>query len=1334
MNKKKVITATAVTALTAAALIGSTELNANLLSGMQLNVSPTIQPGKSTSNNAGPQVVESREELNKPQVNNPVPQVKPDTVKPDVPKTEEQKDEDSVEGEEGKEEVEGEESEEEVAPYQSRYNPGDIIEIGPGKVAQDNWLTQEIARQNGVSVGALTQQHFDNVTELVLENQNLSTMPEEFYNLFNLQVLDLSGNVFSEIPDLRNQDRLVTIDMSNNRLTVTNMNADVSSVRNVDFSNNAIVNLGNLGSFVHIQNLNISNNRMSHIDDVANLRRLQTLNFANNHVVNINPIKDCNEIVTLNASYNKIIDVTPLTKTKTLETLLINNNRLTEVNCIDRSNVNLRTLDMSNNSVSDMNPVGMALGLTTLRADNNLIEDVKPLVNLDNVTTLSLDNNLIYDVEAVGEMASLSNWSVREQRTTFTVDKVVNSDLEIKNPVTYFKGDKIDPNYISDEGKVNRNRIKWLNLKQNQTYFTAEHSNFSVRADVKVAYKPGKGDIENAWDNNVPRIQGADDITIKTTDYNVFDLRAGVRATDNEDGDLTSKMKISGTVDPNKAGVYRIVYEVTDSDGAIATVNRTITVLESFKPEILAPNEVTIKAGDDFKLLDEEVEALDREDGVLTPVIKVIKNDVNTTKPGDYAIKLSVTDSDNHTTFKDIKVKTVRNSVPQLVGVVDKTIKVGDDFDSKAGIEAIDAEDGNITSMIAIGGTVDTDRAGSYTLEYSVVDRDGNAVRAQRTIKVVKGNTAPEISGLATVNLFENEVNDWDPMEGVEAHDLEDGRLTSKVKITGNVDSREGRYQLTYHVTDSENVKTEEVRTVNVKSNQKPTLVGIADETIHISKEQGFDAMQGITAMDKEDGDLTAEIKVTGAVDQTKVGTYKLTYSVTDSQKNTTTQTKTVTVISNKPPVINGGGSNATAPGQLPSAPSDGGAVSGNTRKDTVFQGDLSYNVLDGVSVSDDNDASISLEVIGTVDVDTIGKYTVKIVATDSDGNQTVMVKEVNVVSNTAPIIKFPKQTVLELNVDFDLMQMVEVFDDHDKNLVSKVMIDDNDGFTTTKAGIYNIRYSVKDSQGNVTKATRLIEVRDPKVAPILYGVEDKEIMLDEKFDKSFGVYAKDDKDDQATLTRAIEIKGDVDITMPGEYKLIYSVSDSDGNITQAIRTVTVKLPPHGGVAVGDMPLLKGINDEIVYQYSFRDPMQGVTAEDRQDGDITKDIKLIADNVNTDVPGTYLSIYEVSDSESHTVRATKVTQVVGRPDGKQYCSQCGAPGCHGECKTCSPVKKCGVCSTCCPPKAPTSNCIPNAPVSGGLPKTGTVASPGIMVSIGAVITSGLAWFGFKRKK
>lgn len=74
----------------------------------------------------------------------------------------------------------------------------------------------------------------------------------------------------------------------------------------------------------------------------------------------------------------------------------------------------------------------------------------------------------------------------------------------------------------------------------------------------------------------VPEFEGVTDTTIQLGD--AFDPMAGVKATDAEDGDLTSQVRVEGSVDVNMLGVYDLVYRVTDSANQTTTAQRSVIV------------------------------------------------------------------------------------------------------------------------------------------------------------------------------------------------------------------------------------------------------------------------------------------------------------------------------------------------------------------------------------------------------------------------------------------------------------------------------------------------------------------------------------------------------------------------------------------------------------------------------------------------------------------------------------------------------------------------------------------------------------------------------------
>ena len=233
--------------------------------------------------------------------------------------------------------------------------------------------------------------------------------------------------------------------------------------------------------------------------------------------------------------------------------------------------------------------------------------------------------------------------------------------------------------------------------------------------------------------NNAPVIS-ANNKEIKQGDS--IDLLSLVKATDNEDGDITSKVKVSGSVDTNKVGSYEIVYSVVDSGNLETTKTITITVIKDEDPVINASDkEVTINT--EFDALD-GVSATDKEDGDLTKKIKVIENTVDITKEGEYKIIYQVTDSYGNKTEKEIKVTVLKDQDP-VINVSDKQVFINSKFDELNNVTATDKEDGDLTCKIkVIENTVDTSKIGTYKVVYQVTDSNKNKTTKEITVEVVE--------------------------------------------------------------------------------------------------------------------------------------------------------------------------------------------------------------------------------------------------------------------------------------------------------------------------------------------------------------------------------------------------------------------------------------------------------------------------------------------------------------------------------------------------------------------------------------------------------------------
>ncbi|WP_460292905.1 glycosyl hydrolase family 18 protein [Clostridium tertium] len=166
-------------------------------------------------------------------------------------------------------------------------------------------------------------------------------------------------------------------------------------------------------------------------------------------------------------------------------------------------------------------------------------------------------------------------------------------------------------------------------------------------------------------------------------------------------------------------------------------------------------------------------------------------------------------------------------------------------------------------------------------------------------------NTAPVINGATNKQIYIGD--SFNPLAGITASDKEDGDLTSKITVSGTVDTtKAGSYNLTYSVVDSKGLKATTIVTITVSektsTNTAPVINGVTNKEIKIGS--AFNPLTGVTASDKEDGDLTNKIAVSGTVDTAKAGAYNLTYSVTDSKGLVTTAKATITVVNDTTPEI----------------------------------------------------------------------------------------------------------------------------------------------------------------------------------------------------------------------------------------------------------------------------------------------------------------------------------------------------------------------------------------------------------------------------------------------
>lgn len=163
----------------------------------------------------------------------------------------------------------------------------------------------------------------------------------------------------------------------------------------------------------------------------------------------------------------------------------------------------------------------------------------------------------------------------------------------------------------------------------------------------------------------------------------------GYNATDNYDGDITDKVKVT-KIDINEER-YDIKYEVQDTSGNNAETIRRVTIIDDIPPELVLNGNETITIYLNTSYEEKGARAIDEKDGDLTDRIS-IEGSVDTKKTGKYNIIYKVSDNSGNEATKTRNVNVIEKKV-----ITTNTIKAKDGSSGPKGVIYLTFDDGPST-------------------------------------------------------------------------------------------------------------------------------------------------------------------------------------------------------------------------------------------------------------------------------------------------------------------------------------------------------------------------------------------------------------------------------------------------------------------------------------------------------------------------------------------------------------------------------------------------------------------------------------------------------------
>ncbi|MDY4736763.1 immunoglobulin-like domain-containing protein, partial [Terrisporobacter sp.] len=360
----------------------------------------------------------------------------------------------------------------------------------------------------------------------------------------------------------------------------------------------------------------------------------------------------------------------------------------------------------------------------------------------------------------------------------------------------------------------------------------------------------------------------------------VFNPKEYVEAIDDEDGTLSvDRIEYKSNVDNKNIGSYTVTYNAKDSDEDMCELVVTV-IVEDVKGQASNPvinvlnDTIQIKVGEEVDLF-EGITAVDYLGRTLKLKVSDVPKDL--TKVGTYTLTYTATDALGNTATVTRKLVVNKPDSPVINGVISTvTINQGDSFDPKAGVTAVDYLGNEIE--LKITGHYDVNTPGEYIIKYNAEDSYGTKALELQTKLIVKAVSKPVITFASDViNTKVGEAIDL--LDGVTAVDYSGNSLVIKVSDTHDF-NKDGKYEITYTVTDKFGNTVTATRTLVVNKQNAPIIEGVRSEVI-INQGENFDPKEGVKAIDYSGKEI--ELKITGHYDVNTPGEYIIKYNAEDS-------------------------------------------------------------------------------------------------------------------------------------------------------------------------------------------------------------------------------------------------------------------------------------------------------------------------------------------------------------------------------------------------------------------------------------------------------------------